>query len=57
MGQQAQKFGAAGDIDDDDLEEESMLETPLDKVEPYGVFKDTLMSAFFPSLGLLVVRN
>ena len=44
---QAQKFGAVGDADDDDLEEESMLETPLDKVEPYSVFKNTLMSTLF----------
>jgi hypothetical protein len=33
------------ETEDDDLEEESMLETPLDQVEPYGIFKDTLMSA------------
>jgi hypothetical protein len=43
---QAQKFGAISDVDDDDLEEEGMLETPLDKVEPYILFKSTLMSMF-----------
>ena len=41
---QAQKFGAAASEADDTLEEESMLETPLDNIEPYGYFKDTLMS-------------
>jgi len=30
------------DEGDDELEEESLLETPLDKVEPYGLFKQTL---------------
>ncbi|KAL9637334.1 MAG: hypothetical protein Q9164_002255 [Protoblastenia rupestris] len=45
-GVQAQKFGAGGDQSDDDLEEESLLETPLDKVEPYGYFKETLLSRF-----------
>ncbi|KAI9871437.1 MAG: hypothetical protein M1830_002913 [Pleopsidium flavum] len=40
---QAQKFGTVSDDDDDELEEESLLETPLDQVEPYGLFKDTLM--------------
>ena len=43
---QAQKFSAGGDQSDDDLEEESLLETPLDKVEPYGYFKETLLSRF-----------
>ena len=41
---QAQKFGAATNDADDELEEDSLSETPLDKVEPYGYFKDTLMS-------------
>lgn len=40
----AQKFTAAGNDDDDELEEESLLETPLDHVEPYGLFKITLLS-------------
>jgi hypothetical protein len=31
------------DEDDDELEEESLLETPLDKVEPYGMFKHALL--------------
>lgn len=30
--------------DDEELEEESLLETPLDRVEPYGLFKNALMS-------------
>ena len=41
---QSEKFGAAQDDSDDELEEESLLETPLDKVEPYGLFKGTLFS-------------
>lgn len=43
-GKQSEKFGAAQDDSDDELEEESLLETPLDKVEPYGLFKATLFS-------------
>lgn len=40
----AQKFGAGSNDDDDDgLEEESLLETPLDHIEPYGLFKSTLL--------------
>ena len=43
---QAQKFGSVNDDDDDELEEKSLLETPLDKVEPYSLFKGTLLSMF-----------
>lgn len=43
---QAQKFGNLDDESDDELGEESLLETPLDKVEPYGLFRDALMSMF-----------
>ena len=45
LSQQASKYSAAdGEIDDDDdLEEENLLETPLDKVEPYGLLKSSLM--------------
>lgn len=46
---QAKKFHAATAEDDDELEEESLLETPLDKVEPYGIFKGSLLSRFSPS--------
>ena len=46
---QAQKFGALQDDSDDDLEEESLLETPLDKVEPYAVFKSALFSEYLTS--------
>jgi hypothetical protein len=42
--QEAQKFGSFADDDDDDMDEESLLETPLDKVEPYGMFKHVLLS-------------
>lgn len=41
---QAQKFGNLDDESDDELGEESLLETPLDKVEPYGLFRDALLS-------------
>ena len=45
LNEEAQKFGGLDDFDsDDELGEESLLETPLDKVEPYGMFKDALMS-------------
>ncbi|KAF2813681.1 ARM repeat-containing protein [Mytilinidion resinicola] len=43
LNEEAQKFTAVSDEDDDELEEESLLETPLDKVEPYGMFKNALM--------------
>jgi hypothetical protein len=43
---QAQKFTAVSDDDDDELEEESLLETPLDKVEPYTMFKNALLRKF-----------
>ncbi|KAF2097936.1 ARM repeat-containing protein [Rhizodiscina lignyota] len=42
--EEAQKFAAVSeDEDDDDLEEESLLETPLDKLEPYMLFKTALL--------------
>lgn len=46
---QAQKFGALADDEneDDDLGEESLLETPLDRVEPYQLFRDALMGKSF----------
>lgn len=45
---QAQKFGSfAGDDDDDEIDEESLLETPLDKLEPYGIFKHVFLSAYY----------
>ncbi|KAL9001251.1 MAG: hypothetical protein Q9188_005511 [Gyalolechia gomerana] len=43
LNEEAQKFGAVADNDDDELEEESLLETPLDRVEPYGMFKSALL--------------
>ena len=44
LSQQAEKFNQAvgQDEGDDELEEESLLETPLDLMEPYGLFKETL---------------
>jgi hypothetical protein len=50
MYNQVQKFGNLEDVDsDDELNEESLLETPLDKVEPYGLFRDALLSTFYHS--------
>jgi hypothetical protein len=43
LNEEAQKFGTGNNDDDDTLEEESLLETPLDRVEPYGLFKGTLL--------------
>ncbi|KAL8729551.1 MAG: hypothetical protein Q9166_004631 [cf. Caloplaca sp. 2 TL-2023] len=43
LNEEAQKFGAVSGDDDEELEEESLLETPLDRVEPYGLFKTALM--------------
>lgn len=43
LNQEAQKFGSFADDDDDELDEESLLETPLDKIEPYGMFKHVFM--------------
>ncbi|TVY45621.1 putative importin [Lachnellula subtilissima] len=41
---QAQKFQNLEDHDsDDELGEESLLETPLDKIEPYFLFKEALL--------------
>jgi hypothetical protein len=42
---QAQKFSTTDD-DDDDLEEEGLLETPLDKIEPYSMFKHALFRKY-----------
>ncbi|KAI9704033.1 MAG: hypothetical protein M1820_005654 [Bogoriella megaspora] len=40
LNKEAQKYSlTSGVTDDDDLEEESLLETPLDKVEPYQMFR------------------
>lgn len=42
---QAQKFQNLEDNDsDDELGEESLLETPLDKIEPYQLFRNALIS-------------
>ena len=42
---QAQKFQNLEDNDsDDELGEESLLETPLDKIEPYQLFRNALLS-------------
>lgn len=42
---QAEKFSSLQDSDDNDsvMDEDSMLETPLDKMEPYGMFRDSLL--------------
>jgi len=43
---QARKYTNLGfdEDDDDELDEESLLETPLDDVEPYSLFKQCLLS-------------
>lgn len=45
---QAQKFSQSlGEVEDDDLGEDTvLLESPLDKIEPYQLFRATLMSKF-----------
>lgn len=48
LNEEAQKFHSLQDEDEEDLEEESLLETPLDKVEPYGMFKAALLRKFAP---------
>ena len=41
----AKKFGALADDDDDSvLDEDHLFESPLDKIEPYGLFRATLLS-------------
>lgn len=47
---QAQKYSRAiEDVDDDELGEDSvLLDSPLDKVEPYQLFKATLLSMCHP---------
>lgn len=51
---QAQKFKNLEDNDsDDELGEESLLDTPLDKVEPYQLFKNALLSKKYPCCGVL----
>jgi hypothetical protein len=43
---QAQKFNVGNDDDDDELEEEGILESPLDKIEPYSMFKHALFRMY-----------
>lgn len=43
---QARKFGSFGDDDEEEIDDESLLETPLDKIEPYGLFKHVLLGMF-----------
>ncbi|KAK6532235.1 hypothetical protein TWF281_006427 [Arthrobotrys megalospora] len=47
LNQEAQKFNAQSynaDDDEGDLEEESLLETPLDNIEPYQLFRDSFLN-------------
>jgi hypothetical protein len=45
LNEEAQKFqNLEADDTDDELGEESLLETPLDKVEPYQLFRNALLS-------------
>ena len=54
---QAQKFSHFQDDDDQELEEESLLETPLDKVEPYSMFKTALLRKSIPSMRSTIVSH
>ncbi len=43
LSEEAKKFGALADDDDDSImDEDSLLESPLDKFDPYTAFKDSL---------------
>ena len=43
LSEEAKKFGALADDDDDSImDEDSLLESPLDKFDPYTTFKDSL---------------
>jgi hypothetical protein len=44
ISEQAQKFSSVMPSDDMDLGEDNFLDSPLDKVEPYGLLKATMMS-------------
>lgn len=50
--EQAQKFGSVdADLSDDELGEDSvLLESPLDKIDPYNIFKNSLLSESFPAM-------
>ncbi|KAI9793136.1 MAG: hypothetical protein M1833_000821 [Piccolia ochrophora] len=43
LNEEAQKFGAVRPEEDDEMEEESLMETPLDKIEPYALFHQALL--------------
>ncbi|EDN04505.1 conserved hypothetical protein [Histoplasma mississippiense (nom. inval.)] len=44
LNQEAMKYSAMPGNEDDDLDEKSLLESPLDKIEPYSLFKNVLMN-------------
>ncbi|KAI2086558.1 Nonsense-mediated mRNA decay protein 5 [Ophidiomyces ophidiicola] len=44
LNREAAKLSSLPDDDEDELEEGSLLESPLDKVEPYSVFKSSLLN-------------
>ncbi|WEW59029.1 Nonsense-mediated mRNA decay protein 5 [Emydomyces testavorans] len=44
LNREAVKLSSVPDDEEDELDEESLLESPLDKVEPYSLFKTSLLS-------------
>ncbi|KAI9833693.1 MAG: hypothetical protein M1826_006784 [Phylliscum demangeonii] len=46
LNEESQRFRSLSDAaaEDDDLEEENLIETPLDHLEPYGYFRHALLS-------------
>jgi hypothetical protein len=54
LNEEAAKFGNLDDEEsDDELGEESLLETPLDKLEPYQLFRDALLSTLTTTVAMI----
>lgn len=48
LNEEAKNFKNFENHDDDELGEETLLETPLDRIEPYILFRDALLSSNCP---------